>query len=696
MDNENKENPELEFDLDNAEDIIAETENENNVSEEENIIYDNLDMSDDILKDKEINAAEEEKDEISDVNDEITPVTDCVPIEEEDFILEDNDSEITETSEIVDTDISESGVDSGIENNIEEEVNIKEKPKKKQKKSDSPEKKRKKKKLQIIAIAIAALLVILTISIVTPILVINKDKIFVSSADDFANVNKGNYYVLKKDIIVEGDLVIGNAYSIDLNNHTLTVNGKLVFNHNQSEGIIDIGTKKGKGYQQGGIVYAQEIELISNGKIEIHTPVTAETITIGNNNVNAHTNLHARKTLNINGGQHNFAGEVVFEEGGVANVNNSEVVFERGAKADFKAVNSKIKLSSGEMNSASLDGASQLRCYGKVNGDIIGGSLVLMGKESSADTIKDVNTLWITRDNGNIMNIINIDTIKYIEQLTVPSSVTVIVENNKIYCNVTKVYYAERYAFYIDDNEPVIVEDNGNGEQGFIECDITSYVQSAGNHNIKVIAMGAEGEEEFVLASEPIYYNYTHRIKLETVKNLVIVNKNADEILLQFNESPFADEYKVTINSTEIILRPDDATNGVIIFNIKEYLNEVGDYAISVQARSSKNADIESSETAITSYKVIKPHSKTNLTFAISEDGAKVTLSWDKIDTAVRYTVWIKSIDNVWKVYVLTPSLSIDIPTDLLTADTEFYVTVNANGYYTDSEGSNIVKPLAQ
>ena len=102
----------------------------------------------------------------------------------------------------------------------------------------------KKKKRIIIAVVAAVLVVAITLGIALPIYFVNKDKIFVKTAEDFANYNDGKYFVLDKDVTVNGDLTIERLYNIDLNGHTLTVNGKMTISAG-NEGTLYIGTKKG-------------------------------------------------------------------------------------------------------------------------------------------------------------------------------------------------------------------------------------------------------------------------------------------------------------------------------------------------------------------------------------------------------------------------------------------------------------------
>ena len=70
--------------------------------------------------------------------------------------------------------------------------------------------------LIVFAVAIA---IVVTVTV----LVLTKDYINIYEAEDFSNIDKGNIYVLKKDITVEGDLTIDVPYPINFNGHTLNV-----------------------------------------------------------------------------------------------------------------------------------------------------------------------------------------------------------------------------------------------------------------------------------------------------------------------------------------------------------------------------------------------------------------------------------------------------------------------------------------
>lgn len=574
-------------------------------------------------------------------------------------------------------------------NEAEKPVEAKKEKGKKTKKSkgELTEKDKKKRKIIIIAISILAVIAVLVTAIVTPIMVINRGKIFIGKAEDFANVDKGNYYVLTKDITYDGDLVISNPYSIDLNKHKLTVTGALVINHNNVDKVLNIGTKSGKGYTSGGMIQANTISITCSGKVEIDSAITANEVTIANANVVARGGVQANNALNITDASVQIDA-ISYGEAATTILNNSTVNITNGSSAVYELNNSTFSFISGEIRSVSADNNSVFKCYTSVSGDVRGGKLVVMGKGSSASVVSGMEELWMLRDNDKIGQIIlEPEKIRYIEQLATPVDMNVVLGKDTVTCIFAVVNYAGRYKVVIDNNDPFYLT-AAAGEQT-ISTDITAYVADAGEHKIAIYACALEGEEELYLESEALYYTYVHSFKLDMPQQLS-VNQEDDSLYLMFDKVNFAEQYVIYINGVRYEINGADFTGERIKWDVSDKLSEVGAYSIRVGAIAKSNGNIKDSAMTLTSYIVTRPQAAvSDFTGVIGEDSTKVTLNWTALDTALRYqiTVFDETNNAIRNITVSGASYTLDA-TDL-PAGYSVKIKALAIGYYTDGDFSD-------
>lgn len=557
----------------------------------------------------------------------------------------------------------------------------------KKSKGELSEKDKKKRKIIIIAAAIFAAIAILVTAIVTPIMVINRGKIFIGKAEDFANVNKGNYYVLTKDITYEGDLIISNPYSIDLNKHTLTVTGALVINHNNVDKVLNIGTKSGKSYTSGGMIQAKTINITCSGTVEIDSAITANEVNIANANVVARGGVQVNNSLNITDANVQIDA-ISYGETATSVLNNSTVSITNGSSARYELYNSTFSFASGEIRSVSADINSVFKCYTSVSEDVIGGKLVVMGKGSSAAVVSGMEELWMLRDNDKIGQIIlEPNKIRYIEQLATPVDMNVVLGKDTVTCIFAIVNYAGRYKVVIDNNDPFYLTAAAGAQT--ISTDITAYVADAGEHKIAIYACALEGEEELYLESEALYYTYVHSFKLDMPQNLS-VNLEEGAYYLMFDKVNFAEQYVIYINGVRYEINGADFTGERIKWDITNKLSEVGAYSIRVGAIAKSNGNIEDSAMTLTSYIITRPQATvSDFIGVIGEDVTKVNLSWTALDTALRYqiTVFDESNNAIRNITVSSTSYTLDA-TDLPTGYS-VRIKALAIGYYTDGEFSD-------
>lgn len=617
------------------------------------------------------------------MQDSISPIAAQMdtPAQNADFILPEVDKIESETLSEDETLPSADEVDT----ESTEIVTKTKKSKSEKTKTATPAAQKKKKTIIAIVLSVLIFVIIAVVSIVTPILVLNKDKIFIKDAADFGNVNKGNYYVLEKDVIVEGDLNISNPYSIDLNKHNLVVNGTLSFTHNQADKTLNIGTKKGKEYVNGGSISATKMNVECAGKIVSNAVVSVGEMRLTTIESTYSNGVSISSKLVIVGGKHNFNTSLSFSDGATVSVIDANMFVNADGKASYNVQNSSIELRE-ETNpvAITLDELSNAKIFGKVIGDVIGGNTVIMTENSGANIVGGMKTLWVGRDNQNIAFIDVPDAnINYIVVLNAPIDINIDrTAEGKIIVTLTKVNHAARYAVYVNDNEPRYIADNSSSS-AVVTCDITDLASAAGTHNIKVQALGAEGIDQDLIVPSPIIKAiYTHEVKLDTPSGLNI-SKEDGKVFLTFNKVNFADEYLIIINGKQIVYREIENLK----IDITEHVQNVGAYSIRIQARSAKNAALVSSDVTMTSYVSTRPHDGTITVEQKIEEG-KIILNWNGLESATRYTITIKSTDGTIIKSIKLHNLTYTLTAEELPSGSIVTVRADALGYYQDSAES--------
>lgn len=566
--------------------------------------------------------------------------------------------------------------------------------------NDKPKTDKKKKKVRNILIAVAVAIVILAVSIVTPILVLNKGKIFVNEAGDLLKT-KGDIYVINEDITYSGDLTLSK--NINLKGNHLRVDGVLTLDLSQP--TMNVGTLKKKVYTAEGNISATKIVIIGVGAVTIANNVTVGEMEINAKKVKFSSNITVQNSLIINADNKgdegiNFAGNVEFgtDSKGVT-IEKSKVNFEQGVMADVSAIDSIVKV--GVMvGNVTMDDKSELRCSAKVIKDfatqepgiVKGGALVYMSEESSADIIDGAKLYWTSQSNKNIREEKNIGETRYTITLQTPSYGNVFVVGEKIYLKLDVVQSAERYSIKVNQDAEIIINVTGEDkENNIMTTDILSEkLSKVGKHTITIVAMGAEGEGEFVKNSEPIKLQYEHNMELKAPSNIKVYKDANNDYILTFDAVIFADYYEVIFDTVKLQSIPFDeglTAEGKIIVNLskKDVLNNkfsVGKHIVSIVAKSN-NPNIKPSKSDFTTFKITQKQAAVTLTV----DSNAGMLNWNSTPNALTYTVYIKR-NNKFEVLAVVKTNNYRI-----TEVGEYAVVVDgiANGYYEESDYSNTV-----
>lgn len=578
----------------------------------------------------------------------------------------------------------------------------------------------KKKKRIIIAVVAAVLVVAITLGIALPIYFVTKGKIFVKSAEDFANYNEGTYFVLEKDVTVDGDLTIDRLYNIDLNGHTLVVNGVLTLDSG-TEGTLYIGTKKGKEYIAKGLLQADTLLInTANADVKLTSSVTVNTMTVTARSFTLSSSAQANGTVTVNAPTADINGSIAFGEGESAKlVANGATAF--NVNAD---VSSAVEINSSTMylaknatiGSLAVDNSSRAAIYGKVGGEISSlvtdtsadnaeatadesdatpsvNTVVLLGTDYSCPTVSNIGVLALERRSGLAIDIYNCGEVKYIDRLAAPVDVNIDERSDgSLVAVASKVQSAQGYAFSVDGGEWVSVDTN--------EYNITSQLTSqTGSHRIEVYAKGNYSyDDPFSLGEGSRLYldgdkttcEYTYQIQLATPSNLnvsVSTVEGKQVYTLTFDRVAFATGYDYYVNGTKYTFRPE-TDDALVSIDISDKLAGAGAYAIRVVA-TADSADILTSKAAMTSTVKIEKLDTPTLSATLQEDGRTLLTIQTTEGASTTYTVTYNkhnSDGTVSAVTLVTSNTTLYL--DGLNAGDSITVVAEASGYYTQSDPS--------
>lgn len=576
----------------------------------------------------------------------------------------------------------------------------------------------KKKKIAIACVAFL-LIAAIVLGISLPIYFANRGKIFVSSAEDFLNYDGGTYFVLDTDLTVDGDVTVGRGYNLDLNGHTLTVNGTLTF-ENTGEGDMYVGTLDGDSWTAQGSVTATAIVVVSPaGTFRFCAPTVADSISTSS----AATAIRFDSTVVSNGPIDIEAHTVVF---------NGSISFGEGeaAKATFTNVSSltinaaitsavaddpaEVYLSastayvnaSGKLDALYLSHDSKAAVFGTISslvssyGDPVEGSsnLLALLDTYSCPAVVDVDTVVLERKEGSSVSVTFTDDngrIVYIERLSAPLDINVNPGTNALVATAAEVSGAVGYEFSVDGGEWL-------SAGGANEYDVTELLRSqTGAHLISARAVGNYSYDEpfdisaadeggiLYITGESVSCEYVYQITLSTPTGL-----NMSGNTLTFSNVSFADYYTVTVNGVDTG-RHDAGDSETVSVDLSQYLN-VGSNSIRVTAHSD-NPDILSSDEAMTSVVVRGQLSAPSVTATYDPNTGLTTVTITEQDGASTYKVEYLLTDTQGssrRILTYTSALTFNISG--LGVGSQITVTAEANGVYGQSSPTTITVIEAQ
>ena len=492
-----------------------------------------------------------------------------------------------------------------------------------------------RKKKIIIGVIAGILAVAVLAAVIVPVAIFFTNNHTVSSAEDLLAVdwqNLGDKKVyLQKDIAVEGDLEIPASAVINLNKHSLTVNGAL-----KVTGDVQIGTVSGDSFNEKGALSVTALQVTSeNGGIQLYSDAV-----IGEGVVNAAVFRTAR-SLTLNGTLTVNAVNA-YIEGAVSGAEGAQLIF-NGGRADVTGeVNTAMQSVSGaylNVDGVAADITADENSYVVLSGkaaSVTGGKGVLALKNFDCSEFTDMKKLGIfVQSCAGDERIEGVDDVFFIEKLEAPSAAQVNMRGDKLILTISDVEHAELadFSYRVTVGEEVFHEVKGT------ELDITSAVTSAGVYDILIVAQGnfKPGEDGrydidsfdkhmYYIDSYPCGIRYEHTFTLDTPANLSVTQVEGG-IEVNFDPVAFADGYDVYINGAEQPVHFDK--NEAFI---SSELLSAGSNAIYVQAVSN-NEQINASSRALIGY-VKYEKLATPAVSAPVVSGNEVAVEWTKTENS--------------------------------------------------------------
>lgn len=524
-------------------------------------------------------------------------------------------------------------------------------------KDDKPKKEKKglnisKKTKIIVSVTVVATVLVLLLGVMLPILLYHAPRIFVKTAEDFVAGDKvgavGKYfYSLDKDISCDTlTLENGNAYSIDMNKHDITVAGdfNIVCNEDRT-GTLYIGTRK------NDTTYTNKKATLKAKTITVNAPnldvviaadVVAESIDVTAKSfsiANSKNGEYSKLDMTITAQAVKFTGNVTASQDSSITITECANIVVNGVKIEntlnIKTSSALTALKGSNISTLNLDDSSTASIAGSVS-LVNGGKQVVMELGHNCNTYTDVNTLVIFRESNKGSTIKNCRAVIWVEKLAKPLDINIEEVNGKIYCVVSTVQFASSYNYYIND---VLVSEANKSTK----LDITDYVKEAGKYNVKVVPVGnyvsgmdlsENNSGTMYIDGDAISTDYNCVFTLQAPQNLK-VTKQDGQYILSFDAVLHAETYKVIIDGKEI--KRSDASKTTE--DITQYLAEVGNHSVRVQAINS-NSNIHNSEESMTSCSVTTSlEAVTGMTAELQDENGAINVKWQGVVNGYEYEI---------------------------------------------------------
>ena len=581
--------------------------------------------------------------------------------------------------------------------------------------SEKPKKEKKglnisKKTKIIVSVTVVATVLVLLLGVMLPILLYHAPRIFVKTAEDFVAGDKvgevGKYfYSLDKDISCDTlTLENGNVYSIDMNKHDITVTNDFnIVCTEERTGTLYIGTRKNDTTYNNKKATLKAKTIVINAPnldVVIAADVVAESIDVTAKSfaiANSRNGEYSKLDINVTAQAVKFNGNISASADSAINITECANIVVSGVKIEstlnIKTSSALTALKGSQISTLNLDDTSTASIAGSVS-LVNGGKQVVMELGHNCNTYENINALVIFRDSNKGSTIKNCRAVIWVEKLAKPLDINIEEVNGKIYCVVSAVQYASSYNYYVND---VLVSEANKSTK----LDITDYVKEAGKYNIKVTPVGnyvsgmdlsEQNSGTMYIDGDAISTDYNCVFTLQAPQNLKVTPQDG-QYILSFDSVLHAETYKIIIDGKEIKRSDASKTSE----DITQYLAEVGNHSIRVQALNS-NSNIHNSDESMTSYSITASlEAVTGITAELQDGNGAINVKWQGVANGFEYEVSLQINDNntvvVGRTSVLNEDGSAafvinldDLGIEYSSADTyKIIVKAVGHGYYTDS-----------
>lgn len=387
--------------------------------------------------------------------------------------------------------------------------------------------------------------------------------------------------VLKKDVTLSSDLVLDRTVNIDLNKHTLTVEGDVIL---PLEDSSSVGYKKNGKYVKGGKIVANKFTASGTGALLFYADLEVASAEISASKID-------------------YQGDIT-------------------ATAPVSMQSESIQISGNANATLSLAANSTLTLCGDAT-EIVGGNTITLkcGSVGSVVGTEGNRPTIYVYEGANAEKIVNVENFYRVTRLAAPSEILVLQENGDFFCYVSEVIGATKFFYTLNgvEKEPV------NVTPGTTVIQLDSDSLTPGKQKI-VLRATAPGDPRF-LDSEEKTCTFEFSAKLDAP--IPTVAEEEGKIVLTIPAVKHADKYAYTVDG-------ESFTTKEVKTDISDKLSAGGVHIVKVKAQSENKYFSESNE-AMTSYVTYLTLAAPLPTVVKEED--TVTFTWDAVENASGYYV---------------------------------------------------------
>lgn len=481
---------------------------------------------------------------------------------------------------------------------------------------------------------------------------------FIHKAEDLDKAianNKKTEYIVKSDVVYNGDLAIGDV-DIDMNKHTLQVNGNLMM---EGEGFVGYKAFYWGKPKAGGVVNVQGT-YVQTGNRAWYSTLMAATVGInGDLAVGGDiqtTNLDVNGNLTVSG---TVEAESVHVGGDLSVAGKMQAPVTLGDTS--KAVV--------EGEALSLDGGATVTVKGSV-GTVTGADALYVYPESQ---LKEFN----------------VHTYYFVEYLEAPT-VLVKEENGSQTLLISHVHHADGYEIGIDGKEEVYnAKKNAAGDN-------TAYSLpnlEPGDYTIRVKPYANESDVYVAGAETKIKVSYYVQLTEPHLDITKEVREDGTHVTLTIGAVSHAGDYVICVGGKKVKV---NAGEDDVQYDLTAYVSEVGSYDVYVYAEPPKKTNYKQSESAMITY-VSDSTVSVEIAGVLAPDSGPIVATITGGANVYYYRVeWTKAGAVVQTTYVLAQADSVTVTTALTIAEVDgITVTPLAKGYYKSGEAKSASVPMA-